>query len=54
MSTAGKGKTKVVSMPQSDRLDVSGSSDEDVFFEHERNNTISDKVIELNFMNLSI
>jgi hypothetical protein len=54
ISTAGKGKEKVVSMPQSDRPDISGSSDGELSFEHERNKTTSDKVIELNFMNFII
>ena len=36
MSTAGRLKTKVVSMPQNDGVDISELSDEELFFEQER------------------
>ena len=54
MSTAGSVKTKVVSIPQSNRVDISESSDEELFFEHERISTARIKIIELDCISLGI
>ena len=51
MSTAGRLKTKVVSMPQNDGVDISELSDEELFFEQER---ISKAKVEINEIDLMI
>ena len=51
MSTAGRFKTKVVSMPQNDGVDKSELSDEELFFEQER---ISKAKVEINGIDLMI
>ena len=48
MSTAGRFKTKVVSIPQNDGVDISELSDEKLFFEQER--ISKEKINEIDLM----
>ena len=51
MSTAGRLKTKVVSIPQNNGVYISELSDEELFFEQER---ISKAKVEINEIDLMI
>ena len=50
MSTAGRLKTKVVSIPQNNGVDISELSDEELFFEQERISRVKVEINEIDLM----